>query len=481
MRKEGRLYRFSQSLLSRYLLIILAALLFLPIVLPLSLVLYSYLDRDKLAPVQSAETKLYKNGAELENMWHLEALHLQDAPSQEINDRLQQLSEKYSRALIFWVDGAGERQSVFPPPATEGAGEDDGNSSAVAEIPVRWMAAESIAFMKASTYGDPFTVVSFIGDRVESGQGFMVMQIPRSLLGNTAFGSARDILYGSVLVIIFLMFAAVSWLFFDNIRRRLLRLQRAMAVAEQDGFPRVIPKGKPDEIGKLEEAFNTMVTELKDSRLRELGEEKLRKRLISDLSHDLRTPLTVIRSHVYILGKENMSEEGRQSLRLMDERIADLGILIDNLLSYNLLTSGRVSLKRERKDILRLLRESAAAWVPLWEKEGFEMEIELEGEPLYWEVDEIWFRRVLDNLVQNIMRHAHSGHYVGLFTGLRDGVRVIVISDHGPGMHGVSSAKGAGLGLSIVDLLLSRMNLEWQVNSTPAGTSIEIFSPGPQI
>jgi signal transduction histidine kinase len=478
MRKQGRLSRFRQSLLSRYLFIIMAALLFLPIIFPVSYIMYNFFGGlfGKMGSSQAGEEALYTNAAQLERMWHMEALRLKDSSSEEINGRLSQLSKKYTRALMFWVDGEGELQDTNAPMDPK---DREGIENQSPVIPPRWNAADSIAFMKRSTNGNLFTVVSFIGDSAEVGQGFMVLQIPRPLLRDTAASSILGIIYGAVLLILFLVFAAVSWLFFARIRRRLLYLQNAMTTAQQDGFPRLIQEGRPDEIGKLEEAFNTMVTELKDSRRRELAEENLRKRLISDLSHDLRTPLTVIRSHVYNLGKESISEEGKRSLRLMDERIADLGVLIDNLLSYNLLTSGKVELNLERLDVVRLLRESAAAWYPLWEKEGFETEVELAGGPLYWELDEVWFRRVLDNLYQNILRHAHDGSYVGVATELRNGVRVIVISDHGRGIDSDSGAKGAGLGLSIVDLLLTRMNLKWEVNSSGAGTLVVIFPSRP--
>ncbi|QGS68403.1 hypothetical protein CV093_07065 [Oceanobacillus sp. 143] len=56
---------------------------------------------------------------------------------------------------------------------------------------------------------------------------------------------------------------------------------------------------KMDEIGKLEGAFNEMISQLKSSREIEQKEENLRKQLIANISHDLRTPLTVIRQHVY--------------------------------------------------------------------------------------------------------------------------------------------------------------------------------------
>lgn len=332
--------------------------------------------------------------------------------------------------------------------------------------------------MKESTKRDPLAIVAFMGDRVDAGKGFMVMQIPNKLLNKGAYGGVGAwALYYFVLFVLFGGFALVSLLFFRKIRKRLLQLQTAMTITGPDRMPKSIMTGKLDEIGRLEEAFNTMVAKLDESRKREIEEEELRKRLVSNLSHDLRTPLTVIRSHIHVMTKESLTPQGQQSLELMDKRIADLSVLIENLLSYNLLNSGRITLKKERKDVLRLLRESAAAWYPVWEKENLEIDIDLEADPLFWMVDEVWFRRILDNLFQNIVRHASSGLYVGISTESRNGQRVILITDHGRGIQSPSDYKGAGLGLSIVDLLMKHMELEWDMESTGDGTSVVIFNP----
>ncbi|MFD1773740.1 HAMP domain-containing sensor histidine kinase [Paenibacillus rhizophilus] len=491
---RGRNPGFRRSLLSRYLLIIVIAVLFLPVIFPLSLIIYTLSDHYHWTSGNTADEtkkafKPYSNIAELEKMWHKEARLLAGKSDREIGARLKALGDRYQYASMFWVNGEGMTRLALPPEKKSGseAGADNGATGGTdngatgrtdgtdigAAVPARWTALQAIAFMKDSVGSDPLTVVAFIGDRADAGEGFMAMRVPKSVLPRNT-GSVPLALYGLMLLVL-LAFAAISWLFFAGIRGRLLRLQTAMTLDGRDGLPAAIPKGKPDEIGMLEEAFNTMVAELKDSRRREREEEELRKRLIADLSHDLRTPLTVVRSHLFQVGKEPLSPQGKESLNLMDERIADLGVLIDNLLNYNLLASGRVKLSPGRQDVLRLLRESAAAWYPVWTKEGMEVDIELEGEPLVWEVDEIWFRRVLDNLYQNVVRHAKGGGYVGVAAEDRGGVRTVVIRDRGKGLGEASPAKGAGIGLAIVDMLLSRMGLAWTADSDPEGTSVCIY------
>lgn len=461
------------SLLSRYLLIVLLALLFIPVVLPLTMAGYGIFDLMTQKPAPPGANAAYASVGKLEKLWHEAALNLAGKDAAAVDARLKKLHETYPKAAMFWVDGAGTTRLQLKPAGADAAAA----GKLLQGIPAQWDAAAAIQYMKDSRDTDPVSIVAFMGDKADAGQGFMVMQIPAALT-KADQGARFSLWYFAVFFLFFLFFASLSWMFFIGIRRRLLRLQTAMSFREASGLPQAVIPGRLDEIGRLEIAFNTMVGELAAGREREAAEDELRRRLIADLSHDLRTPLTVIRSHLHVLDKENLSGRGKESLSLMDQRIESLSGLIDNLLSYNLLSSGKVTLKAEKKEMLRLVRESAAAWYPLWEKEGFQIEIDLEGEPLYWTVDESWFRRILDNLYQNVVRHAFSGQYIRIAADTVHGRRAIVIEDHGKGMEGGEGKRGAGLGLSIVDLLLKRMGLGWAVKSTKQGTSIAIFHPG---
>jgi signal transduction histidine kinase len=310
-------------------------------------------------------------------------------------------------------------------------------------------------------------VVSFIGGgNVNKGQGFMVIEVPRELIQNlTNNGLLEFIYFGAVMLIVFVIFIVMSVLFFAKIRKRLIHLQSAMVTPSKEGIPLPVDINRSDEIGHLEESFNQMVYQLTDSLQREREEEQLRKRLVAGLSHDLRTPLTVIRGHMHALHKENLSEQGVRALSRMEGKIQDLGELIDNLLTYNLLTSGRYTLKLEQKDALRMIREAAASWYPVWEKEEFEIDIDLPETPLIWDVDAQGLRRVLDNLFQNVVRHAASGKYIRIFTEQIQGRTAVVIEDRGPGIQPDSGTKGTGLGLSIVDLLIREMGLRMRVSA----------------
>ncbi len=456
-RKRPSGMRFRKTLLSRYLLIILFAFLFIPIVFPLASVLYLLIQEN--THTSDANYLKYGSGNDLADMWHNQAAQMRESNAADIDGKLRELKQKYPEASFFWVDSAGLTRLQLP--VQEG-------------LPSRWMPADAVQFMKKSIDGDPYTVVSFLG-AVHEEPSFMVMQMPRSIIKLERPIGTGTPFYIAFLFIMLVLFFLVSLLFFRHIRKRLLGLQAAMTLHGENGLPQPIALNKPDEIGQLEAAFNQMVEQLRESTERERAEEELRKRLIASLSHDLRTPLTVMSSHLYSLRKESLSMNGQSSLKQMEQKIASISSLIENLLSYTLMTSGRYPLQLERQDLLRIVRESAASWFPLWEQEGIAAEVELPEEQLLQDVDKAGFRRVLDNLFQNVTRHAVSGKYIGITIEQHQERTALVIRDHGNGMEAASDGKGAGIGLAIVDYLLHEMHLEWQMESSPAGTSVYIY------
>lgn len=445
--------KLKNSLLTQYVLIILLAIMILPTTFLFASISFFTVFSDK-------EHNLYQNGTDLERMWHQEAANLSNASDEEIKNKLVSLKAKYTEASLYWVDETGETKFKLPENLV---------------VPESWSTTNTIDFMQKNRGldVDPFTVVSLIGQ--EKKKGFIVLQVPRSAM--VATGVQLQDRYGYLIFLAVLavlaIFIFISWIFFYKIRKRLLRLQKAMYNPEGNGIPDSITVDKKDEIGQLEISFNDMIEQLESSRKREKEEETLRRELIANLSHDLRTPLTTIRGHAYSLNKEPLSEKGKESLQLIDTKVNYLSQLIENLLSYTLLASGKYPYSPQKTDIVRLVKTSFAAWYPVFENLGFQMEIDLPEKTFYWEIDEQWMERVLDNFYQNINRHAKEGKYISVKVNVE--TQEIIIADHGPGMSGESEGKGAGIGLSIVSLMLKDMYLDWKVETDKDGTTIRIM------
>lgn len=287
-----------------------------------------------------------------------------------------------------------------------------------------------------------------------------------------------NLFYVTVLLFGFIIvtFVILSWLFFLKLQKRLTRLQEVMSFsANNNSFPTpiAVQTDRMDEIDQLGSSFNWMIQQLEDSRKREYEEELLRHRLIANLSHDLRTPLTILRGQVTRLNKESMSLEGQNSLTEMNHTITRIGDLMDDLLSYTLLTSGKYPYGPISTDIGRLVRASVAAWYPAFEEKEIQLDVDLPTEKtFYWEVDPKWMTRVLDNLFQNILRHAVEGKYANIVVDVEK--EQIIIADRGPGMDNSPYERGAGIGLSTSNYMLKKMKLKADFTSNKNGTRVAI-------
>ncbi|ETT69717.1 integral membrane sensor signal transduction histidine kinase [Paenibacillus sp. FSL R7-277] len=310
----------------------------------------------------------------------------------------------------------------------------------------------------------------------------IVLMVFSSFFGTTGTEprfNTLNLFYITVLMFtgIIVAFVVLSWLFFWRLRKRLTRLQEAMsatpAAADSWPGPVLIQKDRMDEIDQLGGSFNRMIRQLEDSRRREQEEAGLRQRLIANMSHDLRTPLTIMRGHVTRLNKEPMSPEGQSSLAEINQTITRTGELMDDLLSYTLLTSGKYPFEPAPTDMGRLVRASVAAWYPVFEEHGIQVDVDLPAEETFhWTADPGWMTRVLDNLFQNIIRHAADGKYAWIAVDVQQ--ERILVADRGPGMDHSAYGGGAGIGLSTVHYMLNTMNLKAEFNSSGQGTNVVI-------
>jgi len=449
----------SRSLVSRYVILICVAVILIPLALVLgaSILFLFY-------PPDAREQSLYGSGLKLETMWHNEARSLGGKPDEAVQQRLQELYSTYTKATLYWVDVEGNTRLQLP---------------SSAQVQTQWTAADAIQFMKERRDNNElFTVVAFIGDHPS--EGFLVFELPRDVIYN-AYKNAKFRKYWSysfptMLLIILCLFLAASWLFFYRISRRLLRMQKAMmpSAAAFPGIPGRITVGRQDEIGRLELAFNTMIEQLEHGRLREAEEEQLRRQLIANLSHDLRTPLTAIRGHAFQLNEEQMSSRGRESLQVIDRKVDYLSRLIDNLLSYTLLSAGRYPYRPEHVDMNRMLRQLCANWYAAFEQQGIELELDAPDHGFRWEIDPQWMERIADNLFQNILRHAVDGGCALVRLYESDGKGYIEFADRGPGMNSESASPGSGIGISIVTLMAKEMGLQLTIDSSSEGTRITL-------
>jgi signal transduction histidine kinase len=445
--------RFMKSLLAKYMVIIFMAIIVVQIayfIVGTIAILGFDLGQEEDVDAKNVEEK-----------WHKAVQNLNMVTQEEITNLFNEWMVHYPEAGMFWVNGDGEMQVELN--ATEG-------------LPKQWSIIDIVKFNKERYDGDPFTVIAFAGDK--GNESLVVFEVPRSVFDPPIITASQK--YGYLILVgvlgFIILFIVVSFVFFRKIQKRLLRLQDAMGIRDENGLPIEVVTKKEDEIGQLEKSFNHMVTEIRESRKREQKEEQVRRELIANLSHDLRTPLTKVRAQTYTIKKQQLSEEGESALRAIEISIDNIDRLIDNLMSYTLLMASKYKFEPKEIDISRFVRESLATWYPAFEKDNLGIEVSLESLN-NWHVDPIWMGRILDNLFQNILRHAKDGKYIGVRSEDNNEYDAIVIVDRGKGLNIESEEKGAGIGLAIVDMMVKGMSLEWEIETSEQGTTIRIKRP----
>lgn len=192
--------------------------------------------------------------------------------------------------------------------------------------------------------------------------------------------------------------------------------------------------------------------------------ERARNLMLSDIAHDLRTPITTIGGYAKALndGLVTSDEKRNEYLEAIENKSKRMSDLITLLFDYVRLDSENYQLRLEKTDIAELLRENAAMLYADVEEKGMEFEIDIPEEPVFLEVDRLQFSRVVTNLINNALKHNEAG--TTLWLQLKASAQ-IVVGDNGKPIEPLVaehifepfvvadasrvSKGGSGLGLSI--------------------------------
>jgi len=151
--------------------------------------------------------------------------------------------------------------------------------------------------------------------------------------------------------------------------------------------------------------------------------ERLKTELITNVSHDLKTPLTSILNYSDLLSKEDKSEEeAREYARIINEKSNKLKVLIEDLFEVSKASSNNVELDRQELDFNSLVAQSIGEWEDKIAENNIEIISNLPEEKVMLNIDGQKFSRVLDNLFSNISKYALENSRV--YVDLRDDGRV---------------------------------------------------------
>ena len=173
--------------------------------------------------------------------------------------------------------------------------------------------------------------------------------------------------------------------------------------------------------------FNNIGSNLDNAIEDAVKSERLKTELITNVSHDLKTPLTSILNYSDLLSKEdNSQEEAKEYAKIINEKSNKLRVLIEDLFEVSKATSNNIELDRQELDFNSLVAQSIGEWEDKIKENSIEIISNLPEEKVMLNLDGQKFSRVLDNLFSNISKYALENTRV--YVDLRDegGVKLTI-------------------------------------------------------
>ena len=230
------------------------------------------------------------------------------------------------------------------------------------------------------------------------------------------------------------------------------------------------------EVKELNDTLNYAKTEL-------AATEKLQRELIANISHDLRTPLTMIKGYGEVM-RDLPGENTPENIQIIIDEASRLSTLVNDLLDLSKLQSGALQAEKKRFCLTDSVRDIFTRYAKLVEQDGYNIIFNAK-EDVYINADELRISQVIYNLVNNAVNHVGEDKTVIVTQTVIKGGKVrIEVTDHGEGIPADKleyiweryykvdkehkrGVIGSGLGLSIVKSILDAHNAHYGVRSAP--------------
>ncbi len=260
--------------------------------------------------------------------------------------------------------------------------------------------------------------------------------------------------------------------------------QTAKQIAQGD-FGVRLDVEKDDEIGELCASINNMAEELSNS-------EKVKNDFISSVSHELRTPLTAIRGWgETLMGGEPDPETFRKGMHVIMDETERLSSMVEELLDFSRMQSGRLILQEERLDAVAELSDAVLIFTERARQENKALVYE---EPEFFAPmvgDRNRLRQVFVNILDNALKYSDSGDTIAVLPQLEGGRFVVTVSDTGCGISqedlpmvktrfykGHTTRRGSGIGLAVADEIIKMHGGALELDSVKdQGTSVRVTLP----
>lgn len=255
----------------------------------------------------------------------------------------------------------------------------------------------------------------------------------------------------------------------------------------------IIPIKSNDEIGQLAMKINSMTLKLQNSIEEEHRSEETKNELITNVSHDLRTPLTSIIGYLGLIDNSKYRDENelKYYASIAYQKSSKLKKLIDNLFELTRMSHGKLKINRSQIDLCNLILQIKEEFYPIFEQAHLQCRLNLIITPILIIADGDLIARVLDNIISNSIRYGKDGEYIDIEAAKEKSEAVIKITNYGEAIpkehipyvfdrfYRVDYSRseftgGAGLGLAISKNIIELHGGKISVISNDTCTCFEI-------
>ena len=339
-----------------------------------------------------------------------------------------------------------------------------------------------------------------LGDDPRSFQGqkvFSAARIPAAgdlhgylyvILGGEIYDTIVQKLKGSYIIrlsawiiLASLLFALIAGLvLFATLTRRLRELTHRMEAFRHERamtsplIPRKRNEERADEIGRLTETFQAMAARIEDQIGQIERADALRRELIANVSHDLRTPLATLRGYIetLLLKEAHLTpDERRTYLETAIRHCERLSKLVSDLFELAKLDSDDMGIVRESFNLSELAHDVVQKFALKAKAQQIQLNTKIQGDPPFVQADIGLIERVLENLIENALHYTPAGGQVTLVVAPRSAEVMVEVRDTGLGIakdqlahiferfYRIDTSRGnepghSGLGLAITKRIL---------------------------
>lgn len=297
-----------------------------------------------------------------------------------------------------------------------------------------------------------------------------------------------------LLIVLILTNGLISYYVSKNLINPLITLKDATQKIKDGDLNFRIETGRKDEIGELFQSFEEMRSQLNQSIELQVKYEENRKLLLSNISHDLKTPITAIKGYVEGIqdGIANSPEKMDRYIQTIYKKAKDMDAMIDELFLFSKLDLKRVPFNFTATNIISYIEECVDELTFEYEQDGMEIQFQPPTEsPLYVQADPEKLMRVFTNIIVNSVKYKEAERgQVTISIQPNQNTVEIMIKDNGPGIpledHPFifdqfyradksrnSHKGGSGIGLAIAKHIIEEHGGQIWINSeTTTGAEI---------